>query len=108
MFLYSVLVDHGLQCKVTFTDALHVWPLPIYWRFYSILVDDSSSRSSRDRLLGPLPAKCWPEALVAVYNRNFQPHSLGTIDRRFTDAVHFFTTNNFPTFLYSILVDHLL
>ena len=33
---------------------------------------NSSSRSSQDRLTGPLPAKCWPDTFHETYIHNIQ------------------------------------
>ena len=44
------------------------------WSYYYSSSSSSSSSSSRDRLIGPLPAKCRPEA--------FDAHSFTTFRER--------------------------
>ena len=40
--------------------------------FFSLLYHSSSSMSSQDKLIGPLRAKCWPEAFHATFIHNIE------------------------------------
>ena len=70
----QVIADGGCERNVVhrMNEGYRAWGAMKSVLSSSSSSSSSSSRSSQDRLIGPLPAKCWPEAFHATFIHNIQ------------------------------------